>query len=251
MAMIKAIQTEYNGIKFRSRLEARWAVFFDTAKIRYEYEPEGYETEDGGKYLPDFYLPDFDLYVEVKRDTEEGIKEIIEKCEPAIQWGGAIKQILILSDVPQGKSIDGGLWHFPCIYWSENSTCWGWWFFFDCTDDNDEDCVVGHVSGGGYIYAKRFIEKEKSISAVSDYELRNNTFGYCQTKKLRELLKHCELNDEDSELKYEFEQQKNWHNLTLEQDISMQMSCNKLVFNALAKARKARFEFGETPTKEE
>lgn len=182
MAMIKAIQTEYNGIKFRSRLEARWAVFFDTANIRYEYEPEGYETEEGQRYLPDFYLPDFDLYVEVKRDTEEGIKEIIEKCEPAIQWGGAIKQILILSDVPQGKSIDGGLWHFPCIYWSEDSTCWGWWFFFDCTDDNDEDCVVGHVSGGGYIYAKRFIEKEKSISAVSDYELRQNTFGYCQIK---------------------------------------------------------------------
>ena len=118
MAMIKAIQTEYNGIKFRSRLEARWAVFFDTAKIRYEYEPEGYETEDGGKYLPDFYLPDFDLYVEVKRDTEEGIKEIIEKCEKAIVWGGAIKQILILSDIPKGESVDGGLWHFPCIYWS-------------------------------------------------------------------------------------------------------------------------------------
>ena len=37
--MIKAVQTEYNGYKFRSRLEARWAVFFDTLGIEYEYEP--------------------------------------------------------------------------------------------------------------------------------------------------------------------------------------------------------------------
>ena len=27
--MIKAIPTEYKGYRFRSRLEARWAVFFD------------------------------------------------------------------------------------------------------------------------------------------------------------------------------------------------------------------------------
>lgn len=27
--MIKSIETEYNGIRFRNRLEARWAVFFD------------------------------------------------------------------------------------------------------------------------------------------------------------------------------------------------------------------------------
>ena len=30
---IKAIETIYNGYKFRSRLEARWAVFFDEAGI--------------------------------------------------------------------------------------------------------------------------------------------------------------------------------------------------------------------------
>ena len=63
---IKAIETEYNGYKFRSRLEARWAVFFDAAGIEYEYEPEGFELSDGTKYLPDFYLPWFKCYVEIK-----------------------------------------------------------------------------------------------------------------------------------------------------------------------------------------
>ena len=32
------IETCYRGDRFRSRPEARWAVFFDTAGIRYEYE---------------------------------------------------------------------------------------------------------------------------------------------------------------------------------------------------------------------
>ena len=70
MTAIKAIETSYNGYRFRSRLEARWAVFFDKAGIRYFYEHEGYDLGDE-YYLPDFYLPDFDLFVEVKPDTFE------------------------------------------------------------------------------------------------------------------------------------------------------------------------------------
>lgn len=65
MDKIKAIQTVYNGYRFRSRLEARWAVFFDEAGIPYEYEKEGFVV-DGKPYLPDFYLPWFDCYVEIK-----------------------------------------------------------------------------------------------------------------------------------------------------------------------------------------
>jgi len=63
---IKPIETVYNGYRFRSRLEARWAVFFDAMGIKYEYEPEGFEV-DGEKYLPDFYLPEIETYVEIKR----------------------------------------------------------------------------------------------------------------------------------------------------------------------------------------
>lgn len=63
---VKPIETVYNGYRFRSRLEARWAVFFDTAGIAYEYEPEGFRLKDGTKYLPDFYLPWFKCYVEIK-----------------------------------------------------------------------------------------------------------------------------------------------------------------------------------------
>lgn len=64
--MIKAIDTIYNGYRFRSRLEARWAVFFDSMGIKYEYEKEGYDLGDAGYYLPDFWLPDLDMFIEVK-----------------------------------------------------------------------------------------------------------------------------------------------------------------------------------------
>lgn len=51
---IAAIQTAYKGYNFRSRLEARWAVFFDALGINWEYEPEGFELPFVGMYLPDF-----------------------------------------------------------------------------------------------------------------------------------------------------------------------------------------------------
>lgn len=64
--MIKAIETEYAGCLFRSRLEARWAVFFDAMDIRWQYEPEGFVLSDGTYYLPDFLLPDSGTWIEVK-----------------------------------------------------------------------------------------------------------------------------------------------------------------------------------------
>jgi hypothetical protein len=68
----KAIETLYSGCRFRSRLEARWATFFNTLGIPWEYEKEGYEIE-GIRYLPDFWLPEQDCFIEIKgqEPTEE------------------------------------------------------------------------------------------------------------------------------------------------------------------------------------
>ena len=63
--MIQAIETHYKGYRFRSRLEARWAVFFDVLGIEWQYEPEGYNI-DGVMYLPDFYLPQVGMFAEIK-----------------------------------------------------------------------------------------------------------------------------------------------------------------------------------------
>ncbi len=69
---ITAIQTIYNGYKFRSRLEARWAVFFDTLGIPYEYEKEGFDI-DGQWYLPDFWLPEQKIMLEIKPGVIRGL----------------------------------------------------------------------------------------------------------------------------------------------------------------------------------
>src|SRR4051812_26226861 len=65
---IKVIQTHYDGYWFRSRLEARWAVFFNALGVRYEYEKEGYDLDPFGYYLPDFWLPVQKVWVETKGD---------------------------------------------------------------------------------------------------------------------------------------------------------------------------------------
>lgn len=63
--MIRAIETSYAGCRFRSRLEARWAVFLDHLKITWEYERQGFDLPSG-RYLPDFWLPEPGTWIEVK-----------------------------------------------------------------------------------------------------------------------------------------------------------------------------------------
>lgn len=66
---IQPIETVYQGYKFRSKLEARWALYFDLVKVAWDYEPDGYDLGDLGWYLPDFYLPDFNTFIEIKPKT--------------------------------------------------------------------------------------------------------------------------------------------------------------------------------------
>ena len=80
---IQAIETQYQGCRFRSRLEARWAVFFDAMDIKWEYEKEGYALGELGWYLPDFWLPDLRVWVEVK--AQQGTKEEYSKLRRVVE----------------------------------------------------------------------------------------------------------------------------------------------------------------------
>ena len=75
---VKVLPTYYDGTKFRSRLEARWAIFFDYLRIPYRYEYEGFDL-DGVWYVPDFYLPKQDYWIEVKPVSPSEKEQ--DKCE--------------------------------------------------------------------------------------------------------------------------------------------------------------------------
>ncbi len=95
--MIKAIETRYKGYRFRSRLEARWAVFFDALGIEWEYEKEGYDLgDDDGWYLPDFWLPSFSTFAEVKPSVFSEIEYM--KCDVLSVLSG--NNFLLLDGVP-------------------------------------------------------------------------------------------------------------------------------------------------------
>lgn len=75
---MQSINTFYNGNYFRSRLEARWAYFFDLIDLKYQYEPKGFK-HNGNFYLPDFFLPNCFLrkfarqvYIEIKPESYFG-----------------------------------------------------------------------------------------------------------------------------------------------------------------------------------
>jgi len=76
--IIKAIETNYDGYRFRSRLEAKWAVFFNAIGLEYEYEMEGFEMGEI-RYLPDFYIPKLDRWFEIKGHLLSEAE--IQKCE--------------------------------------------------------------------------------------------------------------------------------------------------------------------------
>lgn len=94
--MAQAIQTYYKGFKFRSRLEAKWAIFFDAMGIIWEYEPEGFKMDNGICYLPDFYLPELDIWVEVKGVLNSIDEEKIYNFEEVDKIG----QIIMVGEIP-------------------------------------------------------------------------------------------------------------------------------------------------------
>jgi len=57
--------TWYGKNWFRSKLEAKWAVFFDQLGLIWRYEPCKFDLGDG-TYTPDFWIEDWHCYVEIK-----------------------------------------------------------------------------------------------------------------------------------------------------------------------------------------
>jgi len=108
---MKAIDTVYKGYRFRSRLEARWAVYLDAIGWEWDYEPEGFEFEDGTRYLPDFRVNcDEPFWIEVKAKplTPD------EKHKAKLLARGTGMPVLLAVGVPDAEQVTYGMGLVHC-----------------------------------------------------------------------------------------------------------------------------------------
>jgi hypothetical protein len=77
---IKAHPTEYKGVMFRSRLEARWAAFFDLEKRNWMWEYEPVDLEG--------WTPDFRFYAAYWHECLGGMRagRKFAEVKPAAFW---------------------------------------------------------------------------------------------------------------------------------------------------------------------
>jgi hypothetical protein len=113
---IKAKRTLYKNIMFKSRLEAKWAIFFDELGIKWQYEPEYSDVECGCfriYYKPDFFLPDYELWVEVKPVDMKLISE--GDFRKILGWTKMELEMLVLIGEPRILA-DNNRAHYLCTY---------------------------------------------------------------------------------------------------------------------------------------
>lgn len=158
---MEAIKVKYNGIQYRSKLEARWALFFDQYGLRFEYEPTTFRLKSG-LYCPDFYLTDLACYAEVKPlilEPTEGYEKftffesvVYLKHKEYQKIKEFEDSIVLLCGLPLERNfilfntIDLDCWDgFNCYLIKEPGKPWRWW---SCTklDDypnhgNIEECA--------------------------------------------------------------------------------------------------------------
>jgi hypothetical protein len=132
---VTAIPTDYNGVRFRSRLEAKWASFFNRNHWRWSYEPQ-----DFCGYIPDFALwfKRAPIFVEVKPllwDDSEGDQAILDEARRKFAHAGIDGEVLIV-----GSRIvtadDGPLPHhrigMMLDLYEDGLSPWDWAYGFKC-----------------------------------------------------------------------------------------------------------------------
>lgn len=213
--MIQAIETNYAGYRFRSRLEARWAVFFDSLGIPWEYEPQGFmlgrDFPDEGitpkPYLPDFWLSRSKTWVEVKGDANQFDWQLLAD---AVEYGEGLPEtegsdtstrgLLLLGAIPPRQPRAQPL--HP---------------------------ILQHYKGG-YVNLVTFTVGTPHLHYCP---------GHVFTSRDTFFESHWPPGRDDDWA--------TWIRELWQQPLSLKVPCDALVLSAYDAARQARFEHGETP----
>jgi hypothetical protein len=139
----------YKGIRFRSQLEIMWAIMLDAAGVEWQFEKYALRvpTRLRGakiKYLPDFYLPRYRTFLEIKGSPARELDRILALARGIAVCGNG-HRFVIAGNVPQ---IPASRWpcelhhHIPrdgkfSPYAGLSASAW---------DLEDARCPVGRVS---------------------------------------------------------------------------------------------------------
>lgn len=115
----------YRGSRFRSEIEARWAVFWDEVKVLWEYEKRPFPLNTGF-VVPSFWLPEVrgGVWVEVVASYPEPWQQ--EMAEELAQQ--TKQEVFFLGEVsPPGE--ESSSWDSAMVFFPENG-CFDvdyWW----------------------------------------------------------------------------------------------------------------------------
>ena len=209
---MQAIETRYKGYRFRSRLEARWAVFFDAWGVTWEYEPEGFIVPGYGYYLPDF------------KTNIEGCERLEIKPQMPKDFGMYIKSgVSVLVGQPYAD-IDRKRWH------PEKNIFHYQVIIFDQCSPDPLDVLVNSYVFATCEHCDKHLWVAMLHSGIGLYWDENGKEGRVYEDGGRHCF-HCSTCGGDP----------NRNNHCYEE------ACSPLLKMAYAAARSARFEHGETP----
>lgn len=151
---IQAIQTYYRGTYYRSRIEARWAVFFDVLGLKHEYEPDKFELPNR-RYIPDFRVftgaccdHQQDVFLEVKGPPPT--PDELSKLRDFSNVVGYNRALLVYGGIRDYTLMDASADRIGW-YWTQcpfcGSFCASWWrdFHPNCHPLEDFMCPEGIV----------------------------------------------------------------------------------------------------------
>lgn len=154
------LETRYGGCRFRSRLEARWAVFFTRLGLEWEYEPQGFvvgrEFGRPRNYLPDFYLPTLGLYLEVKpaaadQVDPDGVGRFEDFAgEVATQWDHD-RAAMLCGPIPDPDTVDRDGPPRASRWYEAGAYITGDWHYAWCACPSGEHFDIQFEARGGRI----------------------------------------------------------------------------------------------------
>ena len=183
---LNALETRYAGYRFRSRIEARWAVFFTRLGLDWEYEPQGYKVTwqgevsawNGGThhatggpaylpghepraappsfYLPDFHIPNLGLFLEVKPASPqvvdpEGVKKWQRFAgEVAMEWDRG-RTAMLVGPIPNPDTVDEYGPPRPYEWYDQTVVMLGDWHAAWCSCPSGDHFDIQFQGRGGRI----------------------------------------------------------------------------------------------------